>query len=96
MYAGAPASVDLNGSRVASLGVGQSYTGPVQPGMVVLTVSAWSAPGQSTFRFNVEAGKSYRLIISPRGQGMLAGMVGGVVGQAAEGGGPFQVTPASL
>lgn len=93
MYAGAPASVDVNGERVANLVVGQSYTGAVRPGQAIVTVSAWSAPGASSLRFNVEPGKSYRFVVAPRSEGMLAGMAGGMIGQAMEGGGPFSITP---
>lgn len=92
----APASVDMNGARIADLGVGQSYSGPIQPGMATLTVSAWSSPGQSSFRFNAEPGKSYRFVVGPRGESMAAGMAGGLIGQGMEGGGPFQIAPASL
>lgn len=94
MYMGAPAAVDLNGARIADLSVGQSYSGNVPPGMAVLAVSAWSAPGSSSLRFNLEPGKSYRFVVTPRGAQMAAGMAGGIVGQAVEGGGPFQIAAA--
>jgi hypothetical protein len=96
MYMGAPASVDVNGARVANLNVGQSYTGAVSPGPTAITVSAWSSPGASSFRFNVEPGKSYRFVVGPRSENTVSGMLGGAIGQSAEGGGPFQVSPASL
>src|SRR5690606_8558257 len=54
LYAGAPASVDLNGARVASLGVGQSWSGSVPPGNAVITVSAWSSPGVASVQFQAE------------------------------------------
>jgi hypothetical protein len=93
LYFAAPATVELNGTKIASLGVGEAYTGGVGRGPAVLTVSAWSAPGSSSYRFAVEPGKSYRFTVSPRTEPMLAGMVGGLIGQAIEGGGPFQVAP---
>jgi hypothetical protein len=93
LYMGVPASVDVNGERVTSLAVGQSYSGAVRPGPAVLTVSAWSSPGQSSYRFTVEPGKSYRFIVSPRTNNIVAGAAFGLIGQSAEGGGPFSVSP---
>jgi len=103
MYLAAAASVDVNGERVANLGRGQSYTGAVVSGPAIVTVSAWSAPGQSSYRFTVEPGKSYRLLVTPRGEPLAAGVAGaavagpfaGLATEAAEGGGPFQVAPAN-
>lgn len=93
-YFAAPATVTLNGAKIADLGVGQSYTGSVAIGPAVLTVSAWSSPGQWTLRFTAEAGKSYRFVVSPRLENTTSGMLGGMAGQAQEGGGPFKIEPA--
>ena len=94
LYVAAPASVELNGAKVASLGRGETYSGGVGPGPAVITVSTWSTPGSTSYRFNVEPGKTYRFTVSPRGANFAAGMVGGLVGAAIEGGGAFQVAPA--
>jgi hypothetical protein len=91
MYVGAPASISVNGEKVADLGVGQSYSGSVRPGSVIVSASAWSAPGQSSTRFQAEAGKTYRLQVMPRAVHTTSGAIGGLAGQAVEGGGPFQV-----
>jgi hypothetical protein len=91
LYLAAAASVDVNGVNFASLPVGGSHTGAIAPGPTVITASAWSAPGRYSIRFNAEPGKSYRVVVTPRGAPMLAGMAGGIVGQVVEGGGPFQV-----
>lgn len=101
IYAAALASVDVNGARVADLGVGQSYMGVVRSGPAVLTVSAWSSPGSSSFRFTVEPGNSYRFVVTPRIENTMvgvlpaafAGPLAGMAAKAAEGGGPFQITP---
>jgi hypothetical protein len=91
LYAGVPASVDINGSRVADLGPGQFYSGAVRPGQLIVTVSAGSAPGQSVYRFNVEPGKSYRFVVAPHSNNTVAGTASGSLGKAAEGGGPFEI-----
>jgi hypothetical protein len=95
VYAGAPATVTLNGVKIADLGVGQSYSGAVAPGPAVLTALAWSSPGASSLRVPLEAGKVYRFVVSPRPENTTAGMLGGMSAQAAEGGGPFMIAPAN-
>jgi hypothetical protein len=95
LYVAIPASVELNGTQVASLGRGETYTGGVAPGPAVVTVSTWSSPGASTYRFTVEPGKTYRFTVSPRGENMAAGMALGLIGQALEGGGAFEIAPAT-
>jgi len=89
-----PASVELNGIRIASLGRGETYTSGAAPGPAVLTVSTWSSPGASSYRFTIEPGKTYRFTVSPRGANMAAGMAAGLIGQALEGGGAFEIAPA--
>lgn len=89
----ATASVELNGAKIASIGNGESYTGGIAPGPAVVSVSAWSSPGASTTRFTAEPGKTYRFMVTPRGENFAAGMIGGLVGQAVEGGGPFEIKP---
>jgi hypothetical protein len=91
----ASAAVELNGTKIASLSSGETYTGPVAPGPAVVTVSAWQSPGKSSYSFTVHPGKSYRLEVTPRDESFAATMVGGVVGAAIEGGGMFRVAPAA-
>ena len=94
MYLAAPVSVELNGAKIAGIGRGETYTGGIAPGPAVVSVSAWSSPGASSQRFTAEPGKTYRFTVTPRGENFAAGMVGGLVGQAVEGGGAFQIVPA--
>jgi hypothetical protein len=105
-YRAAAASVELNGKQIATLAAGRSYTEPLSPGPVVVKVSAWTAPlnmashrlpsGSTSYHFNVEPGKSYSFVISPRGEPIAhdAG-AGAGPGEATEGsGGPFQIAAA--
>lgn len=94
LYVAASASVEVNGKKVASLGRGESYTGDLGPGPTVVRVSAWSSPGASTYSFKAVPGKTYRLTVSPRSGNFVAGMAGGLIGQAIEAGGAFQIVPA--
>jgi hypothetical protein len=91
LYLGAPATVEVNGERFADLAVAETRSVAVRPGSALVTVSAWSAPGRYTLRFNAEADRRYRLHVTPRSEQMAAGMAAGFVGQAIEGGGPFRV-----
>jgi hypothetical protein len=95
LFTAASATVELNGTKIASLSSGESYTGPVAPGPVVVTVSAWQSPGKSSYSFTVQPGKPYRLEVSPRDESLAVTLIGGVVGAAIEGGGMFKVTPAA-
>lgn len=93
MYFGAPVTVELNGAKIASISKGETYTGGIAPGPAVVAVSAWSSPGASTYRFHAEPGKTYRFTVTPRGANFAVGMAGGLVGQAIEGGGAFDIKP---
>lgn len=80
--------IDANGSRIASLSSGGSYTGPLPPGPVVLTATCWSSPGKRhrplQRSFNAVAGKRYAFEVSPRGEQFAAAVIGGVIGLAAD------------
>jgi len=75
-YGSAAASVELNGKQIATLAMGRTFTGSVPAGAAVLKVSAWTVTlgiaahrlpqGSTTYRFNIEAGKSYSFVVSPR------------------------------
>jgi len=108
-YRAAAASVEINGKPAAMLSAGRSYTGTLPPGPAVLKVSAWTAPigvashrlpsGSTSYRFNVESGKSYSFVISPRGEPAAIDIThdggGGSSNEAVEGGGgAFQISTA--
>lgn len=94
LYLAAPAAVEINGTKVASLGRGESYNGPLVPGATTITVSTWSTPGSSKITFNAVPGKTYRMVVGPRGENFAANMLGGLIGAAIEGGGAFGIGPA--
>jgi len=91
-YAATPA-VDVNGNKVADLRPGESYTGGIAPGATVVTASSWSSPGKSSYSFTAQPGKTYRLVVKPHSGNFLAVMAGGLVGQAIEGHGQFEIAP---
>jgi hypothetical protein len=93
LYFGSSASVEINGRKVASLGRGETYAGDIAPGPTVVNVSSWSSPGVSSYSFNAQRGKTYRLTVKPHGSNFAAAMVGGLVGQAVEGHGQFEIAP---
>lgn len=96
LYFAVPARVDLNGMRSASLSRGETFATVVDPGQITITTDAWSAPGRSTIRFNTQPDKHYRIEISPNGGAMWSGAALGLVGQAMEGNGPFQLIVRSI
>jgi len=108
-YGSAAASVELNGKQIATLAMGRTYSGSVPAGPAILKVSAWTAPsgmaahrlpqGSMTYRFNIEAGKSYSFVISPRVEQQPAEAGGNNNANNAEategGGGAFVIAAAS-
>jgi hypothetical protein len=88
------ATVKLNGVKIADLDHGQSYVGTVATGPAVLSVSSWTSPGESKYSLKIQPGGSYRFVVSNRTESFVAGLVGGLVGQALEGGGLFKIEPA--
>ena len=58
--------IEANGTRIASIDNGGSYTGPVAPGPVTLTATSWSSPGRYSVHFNAEPGKRYAFAVTPR------------------------------
>jgi len=83
MYAGAPATITLNGQTVASIATGGSTIVDVPAGANILAASAWSYPGQFSVKLNAAPGQKYALEVSPRsaslGPGMLLGPIGGAI-----------------
>jgi hypothetical protein len=94
LYLAAPAAIEINGSKVASLGRAESYKGQIAPGPTAITVSTWSSPGSSSVRFTAMPGKTYRMVVGPRGKNFAANIMGGLIGAAIEGGGAFEIVPA--
>ena len=90
LFLAAPAAIEINGTKVASLGRGESFNGPIAPGP---TVSTWSTPGSSSYRFTAVPGKTYKMVVVPRTKNYAANVVGGLVGAAIEGGGAFEFVP---
>jgi hypothetical protein len=95
----ATAAVDVNGARFAELALGQSYSGDVRPGPVILTVTCWCGPGRYSVKLNAEPGKNYSFLVSPRGAQVAAQVAGGMIGLAmdtaynGDNSGTFQITP---
>ncbi len=83
VYAGVPATVTLNGQKVADIASGGQAIVDVPAGQNVLAASAWSYPGQFSVKLNAIAGQKYALDVAPRasslGPGMLLGPVGGAI-----------------
>jgi hypothetical protein len=94
LYLGMAASIEVNGQKVASLERGQTYSGGVAAGPLVLRVSNWSSPGATTYSFKALPGKTYRFTVSPHSGNFVASLAGGFVGAAIEGRGPFEIAPA--
>ena len=113
-YRAAAASIEVNGKPMATLAAGRTYTGQLPAGPAVIKVSAWTAPisigshrlpsGSASYRFNVEAGKTYSFTISPRStpatqeagrdtaHDNASDATGSIGGATTEGsGGPFQI-----
>lgn len=94
----AGADVALNGSKIASLALGQSYSGAVAPGPNVLTVSCWCGPGSYSASFTAAPGQRYAFTVAPRWTAAGAAAAGGIVGVAADAAangdrsGPFVIT----
>lgn len=93
---GVPATVNINGRKVASLWGGASATIDLAPGANTITVDAWSSPGSWTHTLNAKPGARYAIEISPRDGSAAAAMLG-PIGAAIEAnskkkqGGSFQM-----
>jgi hypothetical protein len=91
--------VAVNGTHVVDLDAGQSYTGGVPPGHVTLTATLSWDIGQYKVEFNAVAGKTYKFLLSRRGEHLAAailfGLPGLVVETAASGeqSGEYRITP---
>ena len=99
LYAGAPATITLNGQKVADISSGGSAVIDVPAGESVLAASAWSYPGEFKVRLNAVAGQRYALDVAPRsasfGPGTLLGPIGGALDASVnENAGAFELKAA--
>lgn len=86
LYAGAPATVKVNGQKVADLWAGKSETVDIPLGNNAVTVEAWSYPGTWTVNLDAKKGKAYAIEVSPRGDSYAPSLFG-PLGAAMEGAG---------
>ncbi len=101
VYAAAPATITLNGQKVADIAVGSSAVIDVPAGANVLAASAWSYPGSFSIKLNAKSGANYALTVEPRGDSLLPGALLGPIGGAIdasinENAGAFQLTVTSI
>jgi hypothetical protein len=91
--------VELNGVRVAKLDNGGTFKAAIPPGNTTLGVTIWSSPGRYKISFKAVPGKRYAFVVTPRGEQMVAGLLGGLAGMMIdtavnENSGAFKITPA--
>jgi len=96
LYAGAPATLNLNGKKIADLWAGKTTFVDVPASKNVLSASAWSYPGTFKVGFDTTAGQTYAVEVAPRmalfGPGTLLGPLGGVLDASVnENAGAFQM-----
>jgi hypothetical protein len=88
------AVVEVNGVRAVELEREEGFTAPLRPGPTVVSVSGAPHPGHYSVSFNAEAGKSYRLQVSPRGRDNTpSAREMGTDYTAVENEGPFKLLP---
>lgn len=89
LYAGAPATIALNGKEVADIAVGGTAIVDVPAGSNVLAASAWSYPGTYSLKLDAVAGHAYALEVAPRASSFgpsLFGPVGALIDSSANNG----------
>lgn len=83
LYAGAPATITLNGKTVANIGVGGTTLVDVPVGDNVIAASAWSYPGEFALNLKATPDTLYTIEVSPRaesfGPSTFLGPLGGVI-----------------
>jgi hypothetical protein len=97
MYSAAPATITVNGQKVADVAAGSSVVFDVAAGQNVIAASAWSYPGNFSVKLNAKAGQTYSLAVEPRTDSMLPGALLGPIGgpidaSVNENAGAFQLT----
>jgi len=96
LYAAAPATITVDGEKVASVDRGGTALVDIPAGNNTLAASAWSYPGEYKVKLNAVAGQTYRLEVQPRsdsfGPSILLGPIGGMIDSAAnENAGAFEM-----
>ncbi|MEQ8825199.1 MAG: hypothetical protein RIC14_12580 [Filomicrobium sp.] len=96
VYAGAPATITVNGKKAADVWAGATSSFNVPSGSVVIAASAWSYPGEFKINLNAVPGKTYKLVVEPRSNSLLPGAalgpIGGVIDASVnENAGAFQL-----
>lgn len=93
LYAAAPATIELNGQKVASVGPGGSAVFDVPSGANVIAASAWSYPGTLPLEpraceransadesLDAKGGETYKIIVELRGASFGPGVLGPIGG----------------
>jgi hypothetical protein len=93
---GVPASVAVNGKKVAELPNGTSTIVDIAPGADVIFVTGLSNPGRFSVRLAVKPGQRYAVKVESRSEsfvpGVMLGPVGGIIDASVnENAGPFQL-----
>ena len=96
LYAGAPATITLNGAKVADIATGGQAVIDVPAGANTIAASAWSYPGEYKVKLDAKPGARYALAVEPRGDsvgpGILLGPIGGAIDAASnENAGAFEL-----
>lgn len=84
LYMGVPATIKVNGKKVASLALGASTIVDIAPGSNVISADAWSYPGTFSVKLEAKAGQRYALEVAPRGDSFLPGALLGPFGGAID------------
>lgn len=82
LYVGAGATIEINGAKVETLGLGGAVTKDVRAGQVAVSAQATASFGKFTVRFVAQPGKTYRFKVSPKSDALLLGSAFGIVGDA--------------
>jgi len=98
LYAGASASVSVNGKAIGECYEGSFVFGNSPAGKCVIKTDAWGSPGSCEIEAVVESGKEYHFVMNPRKQNFIATVAGGIIGAAIESdgkkcGGMFSIVP---
>ena len=99
LYASVKATVEVNGARIAELSRDDDgYSASFRAGPTTVSAYGSSPPGRYSIRFNAEAGKTYRLVVSPRREGYVPLTASGKIGTAdytvSDNDGAFKIEPA--
>lgn len=86
---GLVARVHLNGERVADLNMGGFVYIDRPAGNIRIMIDAPLNTGDAKGSLNAEAGQTYYFLVSNNDSNVMSGMIGGVIGAVADGGGRF-------